>query len=197
MRKIPFNNKYRPEIESGEMKVVNGKGKPVTILKWDMQGNYPILGVVMTNQTNYEGDESWEEERPFAYNNDGHAYASSPSDKKDLYLLIEGPDMSALEKELMTMLDFAKHHAKPDADIVGIFLDRVYECTKWELMGKLPKWEAIDQEKYVLEPHLGKKKDGTISLFSDHTLSPNEIECVISVADLDKLPKVYPSRINP
>ena len=43
MKRIPFDVKYRPEIESGEIKVVNGKGKPVTILKWDMQGNFPFL----------------------------------------------------------------------------------------------------------------------------------------------------------
>ena len=130
MKRIPFDVKYRPEIESGEIKVVNGKGKPVTILKWDMQGGFPILGVVMTDQTNYEGDESWEEERPFAYNSEGHASASAPADKKELYLLIEGPDMSALDKELADMLDYAKNHAKPETDIVGIFRDRIFECVR-------------------------------------------------------------------
>lgn len=133
MRTIPFNIKYRPEIEAGEMKVVNGQGKAVTILKWDMQGHYPILGVVMTHQTNYEGDESWEEERPFAYNSEGHASASAPADKKELYLLIEGPDMSALDKELAAMLDYAKNHAKPETDIVGIFRDRIFECVRNEI----------------------------------------------------------------
>lgn len=89
MRKKTFNVSYRPQIESGEMKVVNGRGKPVTILKWDMQGNYPILGVVMTDQTNWEGDESWEEERPFAYTNEGYACASAPADRKELYVITE------------------------------------------------------------------------------------------------------------
>ena len=80
-----------------------------------------------------EGDESWEEERPFAYNSEGHASASAPADKKELYLLIEGPDMSALDKELAAMLDYAKNHAKPETDIVGIFRDRIFECVRNEI----------------------------------------------------------------
>lgn len=133
MRTIPFNIKYRPEIEAGEMKVVNGQGKAVTILKWDMQGHYPILGVTMTEQTNYEGDESWEEERPFAYSVEGRPSQYIPAEKKELYLLVEGPDMSALEKELASMLDYAKNHAKQNADIVGIFRDRIFECVRNEM----------------------------------------------------------------
>lgn len=148
MRKIPFNIKYRPEIESGEMKVVNGRGNPVTILKWDMQGNYPILGIVMTNQINYEGDESWEEERPFAYNDEGWAAGSAPSEKKELYLLVEGSDLPALEKELSGMLDYAKNYSKPDADIIGIFKDRIYDCVKCEVMNSLPKWVKCEVSPY-------------------------------------------------
>lgn len=133
MRTIPFNIKYRPEIEAGEMKVVNGQGKAVTILKWDMQGHYPILGVTMTEQTNYEGDESWEEERPFAYSVEGRPSRYIPAEKKELYLLVEGPDMSALEKELASMLDYAKNHAKQNADIVSIFRDRIFDCVRNEM----------------------------------------------------------------
>ena len=89
MNKKVFNVSFRHQIESGEMKVVNGKGKPVTILKWDMQGRYPILGVCMTSQTNWDGDEFWEEERPSAYNNEGHACGSAPADRKELYVITD------------------------------------------------------------------------------------------------------------
>ena len=148
MRKIPFNLKYRPEIESGEMKVVNGRGKPVTILKWDMQGNYPILGIVMTNQINYEGDESWEEERPFAYNDEGRAAGSAPSEKKELYILIDGPDTSAFESELCTMLEYARKHSKPDTNVVDIFKDRIFEYARRNIMDSLPKWTKCEASPY-------------------------------------------------
>ena len=133
MRIIPFNIKYRPEIEAGEMKVVNGQGKAVTILKWDMQGNYPILGVVMTNHTNWDGDESWEEERPFAYSAEGHPTGYIPAHKGKLHLLINEADPSALDKELASMLDYARNHAKPEADVVSIFRDRIVECVRNEM----------------------------------------------------------------
>lgn len=134
MKVIPFNIKYRPEIESGEMKVVNGKGKPVTILKWDMQGRFPILGVAMTEQTNYEGDESWEEERPFAYSAEGFPSPYVPANKTELHLLIEGDDRYTLEGILEEMLDYAKNHAKPDADVAKIFRDRVYDFVKMDVL---------------------------------------------------------------
>lgn len=35
MAKIPFNIKYRPQIESGEYKVVTVEGRPVRIICWD------------------------------------------------------------------------------------------------------------------------------------------------------------------
>ena len=41
--------------------------------------------------------------------------------------------MSALEKELASMLDYAKNHAKQNADIVGIFRDRIFECVRNEM----------------------------------------------------------------
>lgn len=196
MKVIPFNIKYRPEIESGEMKVVNGKGKPVTILKWDMQGHFPILGVAMTKQTNYEGDESWEEERPFAYSAEGFPSPYVPANKTELHLLIEGDDRYTLEGILKEMLDYAKNHAKPDADVAKIFRDRVYDFVKLDVLAEIPCWTAVDSHNYVLETHLGKKKDGTFSLYTDHTLNPEEVEFVVSVADLDKLPKIHPSKIN-
>ena len=196
MKVIPFNIKYRPEIESGEKKVVNGKGKSVTILRWDMQGNYPLLGVVMTNITNYEGDESWEEERPFAYSAEGFPSSYIPANKGELHILIDGEDKYTLEGILETMLDYAKTHAKPDAEVAKIFRDNVYDFVRNDVIGNIPQWTAVSPGNYILETHLGKKKDGTFSLFTDHTLNPEEVEYVVSVDDLDKLPKIHPSRIN-
>lgn len=40
--KIPFDIKYRPQIESGEYKVFLKNGNPVRILAWDLPGEYPI-----------------------------------------------------------------------------------------------------------------------------------------------------------
>ena len=46
MAKIPFNIKYRPQIESGEMKVVTRRGEPVEIVYWDAVGKNPIVAII-------------------------------------------------------------------------------------------------------------------------------------------------------
>ena len=45
MKAIPFNIKYRPQIESGEYKVVTRENCPVEIKIWDLKGDFPIVGV--------------------------------------------------------------------------------------------------------------------------------------------------------
>ena len=83
--KIKFDMKYRREIESGKYKVVTDSGKPVTIERWDMKGNYPILASMMTHVCDYEGENSWEEERAFCFTSEGICLHSLPS--KDGYRL--------------------------------------------------------------------------------------------------------------
>lgn len=55
--KTAFNITFRPEIEAGKFKVVTANGRPVTIQRWDMKGNYPILACTMVKQCNWEGDD--------------------------------------------------------------------------------------------------------------------------------------------
>jgi hypothetical protein len=49
--RIPFDIKCRPQIESGEYKVVTGNGEPVEIVKWDCRGKAPILAVIFDGDT--------------------------------------------------------------------------------------------------------------------------------------------------
>lgn len=132
MKKIPFDAKFRPEIESGEFKVVTKDDRPVQILSWEMKGNYPILGCLMEKQTDYEGENTWEEERPKAFNLQGIPSNYVPSSGGELYIVIPDSEESVLETTLASMLDYAKNHAKPDADVVSIFKDRIIECVALE-----------------------------------------------------------------
>ena len=144
MKTIPFDIRYRADIESGKVKVVTGKEKPVSILRWDMVGSHPILGCTMVERCNWEGDESWEEERPIAFNNEGHAEGYAPADKMDLFLLVEEPPMTAFEKELNDMLDYAMQHAKPDVNIVEIFKERIFDAARLEIIKNLPHWKKCE-----------------------------------------------------
>lgn len=51
MKKIPFDIKYRPEIESGKYKVETATGEPCEIVKWNCRGDYPILAVIDDGHT--------------------------------------------------------------------------------------------------------------------------------------------------
>ena len=52
MTKIPFNIKYRPQIESGEYKVVTREDRPVEIKIWDLKGDFPVVGVYFDEKNN-------------------------------------------------------------------------------------------------------------------------------------------------
>ena len=51
MSKIPFNIKFKSQIESGEYKVVTYSGEPVQIVKWDCKGKYPLLACIFDGDT--------------------------------------------------------------------------------------------------------------------------------------------------
>lgn len=64
MNKIPFDIKYRPEIESGKYKVELTNGNTVRILAWDLPGDYPIVAA--------DWPKDWESDtRVETYNNKG------------------------------------------------------------------------------------------------------------------------------
>lgn len=52
--KIPFDIKYRPQIESGEYKVETRNGLPVRIICWDRKYGYPIVGLAYEKATGCE-----------------------------------------------------------------------------------------------------------------------------------------------
>jgi len=54
MAKIPFDIKWKPQIESGEYRVETKAGCPVRIVCWDMACELPILGLVLLNDEKAE-----------------------------------------------------------------------------------------------------------------------------------------------
>lgn len=85
MRK-EFNIKYRPQIESGEYKVVTDCGEPVEIVKWNCKGECPILAVI---------DDGDVEDTCF-FNEAG----ISPHGTDSLYVITEEVELTEFEKEL-------------------------------------------------------------------------------------------------
>lgn len=140
--KTVFNIKFRPEIESGKFKVVTADGRPVTIQRWDMKGNYPILACTMVKQCNWEGDESWDEERPFAYDKDGHAAGTAPADKLELFL-ISDPELTEFEYAVQEI--FYKGR-ETDIDLLKITSGTLLKVARKQLTAELPHWRKCETD---------------------------------------------------
>ena len=88
MAKIPFDIKYRPQIESGEYKVILDCGVEAEILAWDKPGEYPI--VCMAEK---------EGAIPFRTNSNGIAYHyPEGSNYSDLFIITSEPKLTDWQK---------------------------------------------------------------------------------------------------
>lgn len=97
MKKIPFDIKYRPEIESGKYKVMTAEGLNVRIICWDRNTTYwKIVGLITSqsgNEVVFTYDENGKE-------SDGclHGY------RNDLLILTDEPELTEFEKELIKIM---------------------------------------------------------------------------------------------
>ena len=103
--KIKFDINYRRQIENGKYKVVTADNKPVTIERWDMKGLYPILASMMVRVCDYEGENSWEEERAYSYGKDGTCPDMCPADAKYQLFIETGDDLTEAERMLYNLVN--------------------------------------------------------------------------------------------
>ena len=97
MTRIPFDKKYRPQIESGQYKVETGDGQPVRIICWDakVDKDYqddetlccPIIGLV----------DNGRREVVMSWNNRGLVY----NKKGDLFIITDWKGIDDVEKHLV------------------------------------------------------------------------------------------------
>ena len=93
-KKIPFNVKFRPQIESGEYKVETRDGRSARIICWDKKNvNYPIAALVTKDDHEYFYD----------YTRKGELHVSEEG-IYDLFIVTPEPEMSEFEKRLQEVL---------------------------------------------------------------------------------------------
>lgn len=93
MKKIPFDIKYRPEIESGKYKVVTAEGRPVRIICWDKReygGNKTLIALIPANTGT---------ECIYQYFIEGIPTFNASPDKWALQIETEEPEWTEFEKE--------------------------------------------------------------------------------------------------
>jgi len=96
MAKIPFDIKYRPQIESGEYRVETQAGCPVRIVCWDMACEFPILGLVLLNDEKAE-------EMAVGFTNEGANLLGEPLYDK-LFIVTTEEELTEFEKKLWEVL---------------------------------------------------------------------------------------------
>jgi len=103
--KIPFNVKYRPQIESGEYRVETKDGKQVRIVSWDKNGfECKEIVALVTNATGTE-----------SYTIDGLLRSNSCQKNMNLFIVTPEEELSVFEEGLNTFLfDFV--HTTVDED---------------------------------------------------------------------------------
>ena len=138
MTKIPFNIKYRPQIESGEYKVVTREDRPVEIKIWDLKGDFPVVGVYFDEKNNRDTAVQVTAEGRCSIT-PGEEYCD------DFFIITSKPEITEFRKELTTMVDYAVNHAKSGVNVVDIFADRIFEYAKLEFEKDLPIWKKSEK----------------------------------------------------
>lgn len=105
-KKIQFDIKYRPQIESGEYKVEIGKSDPwpARIACWDLNGNDLIVIV-----SNPEG-----KEEGLIYTPEGKHKAYAPRIDSDLFLVTPEPELTEFEKAFDNLAELYHSDENPD-----------------------------------------------------------------------------------
>lgn len=98
MAKIPFDIKFRPQIESGEYKVITAKEQPVRIICWDRSTTYwKIIALVLAPDGKTEN--------PFTYDVEGKESDGCLHDHElDLFLITPEPELSEFEVKLWEIM---------------------------------------------------------------------------------------------
>jgi len=101
MAKIPFNIKFKPQVESGEYKVETRCGSPARVVCWDANSCTPVIFLV----TEHDGLDDKDKEYPYSCNEFGRAFPFET--ETDLFIITPDPELSEFEKELES---FYNHH---------------------------------------------------------------------------------------
>lgn len=97
MAKIPFDIKYRPQIESGEYKVETRDGRPARIICWDkIADDYPLVALILGKAC----------EIIYTYTTNGKIGYGGTGSNGDLFLITPEPELKDdLEKDIDAFFD--------------------------------------------------------------------------------------------
>ena len=134
--KIPFDIKYRPEIESGKYKVQTRDGHSVRIVCWDALGEYPILALIKIDN---------DKESCNRFTNSGAFMVDNEVNPLDIIIVTDDEGLTEFEKALSDGIDYWIHEElkEPTIESVKKLAQSLLGIAKKELKKDLPKWKYM------------------------------------------------------
>lgn len=135
-KKIPFDIKYKPQLQAQKYEAVTEGNLPVEILKWDAGGSFPIVAIIKL------GDGSVE---PRLFDENGRRSGNLSDDFLSLYLLVDrDPEFTELEEKLIEFrnktplisVDFRENKGKA---IIKQYAKEILSLASKEIMPKRRK----------------------------------------------------------
>lgn len=171
MTKIPFNIKYRPQIESGEYKVVTREDRPVEIRIWDLKGDFPIVGVYYDDKNNRD--------TAVQVTAEGRCSVTSGEEYCDDFFII-------IDKQELTEFEYAVQEIfykgrEDNIDMLKVTSGILLKVARKQLEKELPRWK-----KMPIPDSLGSKSSVTTGFADALVLAP---DYYILIDELEKLPK--------
>lgn len=158
MTKIPFNIKYRPQIESGEYKVETRDGKKVRVLCYDANNIVPVVALVTFN----DGSEGSRD-----YYSDG-SMNFGRENALDLFIVTPEEELTEFENRLCEILDSAINyqiHSTPE--------ETIKDAKKLT-----PELLSLAREQFIKDGYVIEKKafHNAVENISDKHLSEMSVE---------------------
>ena len=187
--KIPFDIKFRPQIESGEYKVETRSGKHATNFQFRKWGEMDSVWAY------FPGTETWD-----IYDTEGHVRYDGKDDDSDLFLVTPEPEMTAFEyamlryvqeganaksdeeleeltkKHSTELLAIAREELRDEIEFRGKEYQTGYKKGQADLLKDLPRWKKTDycpgQKDHKL--YYDEKKD--MILLDGYYLTTNDVK---------------------
>ena len=179
MEKTAFNIKYRPQIESGEYEVVTREDRHVDIIKWDLKGDFPVVGVYYDDKNNRETAVQVTAEGRCSVT-PGEEYGD------DFFIITDKPELTEFEGELKTIINtFSSCGDFMSDESARNFGKILLDAARKEIEKDMPKWRKSQNFEHHNAIHQIVIRDGLMFASSTKEIG----EWFLDLSELEKLPK--------
>lgn len=148
MARIPFDIKYRPQIESGEYKVESRDGRPARIICWDMD-SYNSIVALLANTKAWNGKE---QEYIISCTKAG-LVATGAETSEDLFIVTREEELTEFEKAIKEMM---RSYVKMPDEVIKETAAELLDLATKEIGHKWVIRQESYQDGYINGLHDGK-----------------------------------------